>query len=120
MRTQYWPNGKPGGIRDADSWTQNFTIKWIVGPVVTVSMPDNGEDMPILYFTEAPKMQIMDCKPLIEQANASIVVYRASGYVLDAKIVGKPLPVSEPWEKAYSPTGNTTEVTAPEVRHVHR
>ncbi|CAO2648819.1 Nn.00g097680.m01.CDS01 [Neocucurbitaria sp. VM-36] len=95
------------------AWSHNFTIKWIVGPSASIEI--NGEypkanhismswgraNETLLYFTEQPKMAILNCIPVIERANASIVVARSSSQILDAKIVDTPQPATEAWEYAY-------------------
>lgn len=99
------------------SWYRNFTIKWIVGPGVTanisganpaanpkvqqVNLPYGSADEELLYFTEEPKMAIMDCIMVIENASASVTVARSSGNVLDYSLVADPQPALDAWEYAW-------------------
>ncbi|KAI4682014.1 uncharacterized protein J4E88_004901 [Alternaria novae-zelandiae] len=110
------------------SWYRNFTIKWIVGPGVTakisganpaanpkvqqISAPYGSADEELLYFTEEPKMAIMDCIMVIENTSASVTVARSSGNVLDYSLVADPQPALDAWDYAWdilypSPTSYT-------------
>ncbi|KAI4671989.1 uncharacterized protein J4E78_000488 [Alternaria triticimaculans] len=110
------------------SWCRNFTIKWIVGPGVTakisganpaanpkvqqISAPYGSADEELLYFTEEPKMAIMDCIMVIENTSASVTVARSSGNVLDYSLVADPQPALDAWDYAWdilypSPTSYT-------------
>jgi len=108
------PNGT-ASLKVPRAWFSNFTVKWIVGP--TSSTIISGADPPethidisqswgyanesLLYFTEQPEMAILNCIPIIEQANASVIVARSSGHILDAKIISEPRHTPEAWEYAY-------------------
>ncbi|KAI4939211.1 uncharacterized protein J4E92_000495 [Alternaria infectoria] len=99
------------------SWYRNFTIKWIVGPGVTakisganpaanpkvqqISAPYGSADEELLYFTEEPKMAIMDCIMVIENTSASVTVARSSGNVLDYSLVADPQPALDAWDYAW-------------------
>ncbi|KAI4627930.1 hypothetical protein J4E80_002065 [Alternaria sp. BMP 0032] len=110
------------------SWYRNFTIKWIVGPGVTakisganpaanpkvqqISAPYGSADEELLYFTEEPKMAIIDCIMVIENTSASVTVARSSGNVLDYSLVADPQPALDAWDYAWdilypSPTSYT-------------
>ena len=110
------------------SWYRNFTIKWIVGPGVTakisganpaanpkvqqISAPYGSADEELLYFTEEPKMAIIDCIMVIENTSASVTVARSSGNVLDYSLLADPQPALDAWDYAWdilypSPTSYT-------------
>lgn len=72
---------------------QNFTVKWIHGTTVSGirEMPEanwHNDDVPYsrLLWSAAPKMTALDCAPIIETANASLMVDYPSGQVLDFTI----------------------------------
>lgn len=97
------------------SWYRNFTIKWIVGPGATAEISgaelnttyqNNGDTFgnaseELLYFTEEPTMSIMNCAPIIEVANASVIVARSSGNVLDFVLLSDTQPDQNAWEYAW-------------------
>ncbi|RYO71135.1 hypothetical protein AA0113_g2473 [Alternaria arborescens] len=97
------------------SWYRNFIIKWIVGPGVTAEISgaelnttyqNNGDTFGIaseelLYFTEEPTMSIMNCGPIIEVANASVIVARSSGNVPDFVLLSDTQPDQNAWEYAW-------------------
>lgn len=116
----------PENLREANGWSNNFTIKWIVGPAA--STPISGADpLPnqvqsnigyanetLLYFTKEPKASILNCLPIIEQANASITVARSSGRILTSTILDKPEPAPGAWDHPYDilypyPTSNNSK-----------
>lgn len=113
----------PDDLREPSAWYQNFTIKWIVGPAAsalvsakndTVFMGIGYEDEKLLYFTEKPRMSIMNCVSVIEQANANITIAANTGQVLVSTILGKPQPASGAWDYPYDimypkPDSNTSE-----------
>ncbi|KAF9697965.1 hypothetical protein EKO04_004197 [Ascochyta lentis] len=83
------------------TWPPNFAVKWIVGPTVTsnVTSYTNGaaSNYRIMQFTEIPPMAFLQCQPLIERADARIVLAHGTGQVLDFDIVGEPQPQLDPW-----------------------
>jgi len=107
----------PADVVVHGAWYRNFTIKWIVGPGVTtnisaanpaaidnlhqVNSPYGSADEELLYFTEEPKMTIMDCITDIENTTASVTVARSSGNVLNYTILADPEPVLNAWEYAW-------------------
>ena len=95
------------------AWDQNFTIKWIMGPGASAEI-DGGDLMPdmqfmgvgtanetLLYFTKVPEMSFLNCVPVIESANASLVVARSSGEVLEFELLHDPVPAPGAFEYAY-------------------
>jgi hypothetical protein len=112
-------------------WTTNFTIKWILGHARTTILdsaeikadgsvfpyygnpnyvsPGDAQDDTLLYFSEQPQMTAMNCKPVIEQANAYITVARYTGQVLDAKILDRPRPNDTAWAHMWNVVHVETE-----------
>jgi hypothetical protein len=101
----------PEDLREPSAWYQNFTIKWIVGPTAStlVSIGNytafggiGSADEKLLYFTEEPRMTIMNCIPVIEQANANITLAFNTGQVSVSTILGKPQPAHKAWDYPYN------------------
>ncbi|CAN9225305.1 unnamed protein product [Alternaria alternata] len=111
------PSSGPENAVVHGSWYRNFTIKWIVGLGATAEIsgaelnktykddfntfPFGNASEELLYFTEEPKMSIMNCVPIIEVANASIIVARSSGNVLDYSLLSGAQPDQNAWEYAW-------------------
>lgn len=116
----------------ADGWVRNFTVKWIVGTsarTISVSgqrdlsqIPDSmladgsrpGGNVSLLYWDEQPQMQVLNCEPLLETARAEVTVARASGQVLEMKILGEASSADEAWEETFRL--DTEDVTTCERR----
>jgi hypothetical protein len=98
-------------VQEPSAWYQNFTIKWIVGPTALTLVSNEVHnlittsfgfaDEPILYFTEKPKMTIINCIPVIEQAIANITLAGNTSQVLASTIIGKPEPAPGAWDYSY-------------------
>jgi hypothetical protein len=84
-----------------ENWPPNFAVKWIVGPTTTsnVTAYTNGaaSKYKIMQFTEIPPMAFLDCKPVIEKADAKVTLAHGTGQVLDFEILGDPQAQTEPW-----------------------
>lgn len=82
-------------------WPGNFTIKWIVGPTTTTSLTIYTNSEPSYYklmqFTEIPTMEVLTCRPVIEQTDARVTVARSSGQVLGFELLGDPQPQQDIW-----------------------
>jgi hypothetical protein len=113
-------------LKELTAWSNNFTIKWIVGP--TASTIISGADpVPnsvtsdvgfanesLLYFTEEPQMSILNCMPMIEQTNISITIAKSTNQVLQARILEAPQPATGawdyPWDITYpQPSSNSSK-----------
>lgn len=93
-----WTGNVPAG----DDWPSHFVIKNIVGPAYTTAVKVYTNNMPSIYnpiqFKEVPSIQALDCKPVIEQAEARVMVARSSAQVLDFKLLEEPRPRSDVWK----------------------
>jgi hypothetical protein len=115
----------PENLREPNAWTSNFAIKWILGPASStvvsagdrlpnhITMNYGRTDETLLYFTEEPQMSMMSCEPIIEHANASVVVARSTSMILEANLLSEPELASEAWEYAWDmiypePTSNSS------------
>lgn len=108
----------------AESWPNNFTIKWIHGKPVEgyrrnttsplyndqplipsyYSRPENSQpdnDLRLIW-TEQPQMTATSCRPTIEKANASVTVEAASGRVIDLRILDEPQPDAAAWSDNFA------------------
>ena len=109
------PNSGTENVVVHGSWYRNFILKWIVGPGVTAEISgaelnttyqNNGDTFgnaseELLYFTEEPTMSIMNCGPIIEVANAIVIVARSSGNVPDFVLLSDTQPDQNAWEYAW-------------------
>jgi hypothetical protein len=99
------------GFKELNNWSRRFAIKWVTGP--TASTTVRGTDPThidtnvgyanesVLYFLEEPQMTVLDCKPIIEQVNASITLARYTKQILEFELLGPPQQVQEAWDYAY-------------------
>lgn len=62
-----------------------------------------------LQFEEVPAIQMLECKPVIEQAQARVTVARSSGQVMDFKLLEEPRPRSDAWGKRFDVDQSTGE-----------
>jgi hypothetical protein len=85
-------NAEPGG---------NFTIKWIRGPAGFVENPYSTIDS-LLFFSEAPVMQALNCVPGFEASKAEVLVDLKSGVVHDYRILSKPVPDNVAWSDSWT------------------
>jgi hypothetical protein len=94
--------GWTGYVPTGDNWPSHFVIKNIVGSAFTKEMTMYTNNIPEVYkplqFKEVPSIQALDCKPIIEQAQAKVTVARSSGHVLDFKLLEEPHPRSDVWK----------------------
>ncbi|ORY17514.1 hypothetical protein BCR34DRAFT_596983 [Clohesyomyces aquaticus] len=82
-----------------DRWPLNFTAKWIHGPAL------NSPGRTTLLLSEIPRMQALNCKPIIETAEADVVVDQVTGTVYQYSILGDAVPASSAWSDSFVSTG---------------
>ncbi|KAF2016569.1 hypothetical protein BU24DRAFT_205296 [Aaosphaeria arxii CBS 175.79] len=75
--------------------TRNFTIKWVHGSSPEKFPTNTTTD--VIVWPEPPKMSILTCKPLIEAANASIVLDPFTDRVENYTIKDEPKPYALAW-----------------------
>jgi hypothetical protein len=82
-------------------WPPNFAVKWIVGPTTISNVTAYTNGAPSMYkimqFKEVPPMAFLDCKPVIEKANAQVVLAHGQGQILDFTILDEPRELADPW-----------------------
>lgn len=108
----YWSTNNGAEYPHPDrAWPTNFTSKWIYGgPTRTDYYLNNSFADEILndpqnkwaplMFSEVPRLQALNCKPVIETANTSIVVDSTTGQVHHFEIIDQPKPAEEAWSDA--------------------
>jgi hypothetical protein len=88
-----------------DTWPPNFAVKWILGETVTsnVTAYTNAaaSSYKIMQFAKIPDMTFLDCKPVIEKADAEVMVAHATGQVLSFNILNDPQTQLDPWSSHF-------------------
>ncbi|KAF1974355.1 hypothetical protein BU23DRAFT_531901 [Bimuria novae-zelandiae CBS 107.79] len=100
----------PEVLRVPGNYPRHFLIKWIVGQAATTPVSGaeallslavgNGNET-LLYFLHRPQISIMECTPIIEQANASITFAKTSSQIFDFHLLHEPHPAPGAWDHAY-------------------
>ena len=98
------------------AWQRNFTAKWFHGDAYTGIKARNdsysarkAED-PLMLFPSPPSVSMLNCMPIVEEANATITVNPTNGEVQSFSIKDKPAPVSEAWNDPFLPHNSSTTV----------
>ncbi|KAF2728918.1 hypothetical protein EJ04DRAFT_556442 [Polyplosphaeria fusca] len=105
----------PGFPRPFSAWPVNFTVTWLQGRAQGGFLP-SGEIYPETFttfsrcqptsstenktlglFTEMPRYQSMECRPVIESADSRVTVDR-EGNILAFEIESDPQPATAPWK----------------------
>jgi hypothetical protein len=88
------------------------SAKWIVGTTnttkfnshfITKDAIDTSSTYTFMYFTQEPRLQVLNCQTSIEQVEAYVTVARQSGNVLDFSLVDEPRSIDDPWVTACAP-----------------
>ncbi|KAJ5888389.1 hypothetical protein N7495_008430 [Penicillium taxi] len=104
----YWsPNANLEGWSSRD-WQGNFSAKWFHGDAITgIEVNDNKDTSsisnPELLFIEPPSFSMINCLPIIEQADATVTVNPQNSEVLSFNITSTPKTMSEPWADSFVP-----------------
>ncbi|KAJ5137520.1 hypothetical protein N7526_003753 [Penicillium atrosanguineum] len=93
-------------------WQNNFTAKWLYGDAYTdikantdqTTFPDIG-----LLFPSPPSISMLNCKPVVETADARVTVDPSTGSILSFNITDTPKTVSDAFSDNYLPH-NKTEI----------
>ena len=99
------------GFEELSNWSKHFSIKWILGPTASTAVrgtdptrvnPSVGwANETVLYYLEEPQITALDCTPIIERANASIMLASYTEQILEFELLETPQPVDEAWDYAY-------------------
>jgi hypothetical protein len=94
-------------------WHQNFTVKWIYGNAVTGihANPARGnvnytDSIPLL-FPSPPSITLMNCRPLVESANAYVTINPANGEIQTYNITSQPTEMVEAFADNFLPHNGT-------------
>lgn len=103
----YWsPNVNPNWWT-VRNWHQNFTAKWIHGEAVAgIQQNNQSGDSPFIY-PSPPSVTMMNCRPLVESANAELTVNPVNGKVQNFKITSEPQELPEAFSDNFLPHNKT-------------
>lgn len=108
----YWsPQTNPASWTTRD-WHQNFTAKWFYGNAVTGIKNNIGratmiEDNIDMLFPSVPSLTMMNCRPLVESADADITVNPHNGEILAFNITSTPKKLPEAFSDNFLPHNKT-------------
>ena len=100
---QRWPNA----VRP---WPMNLTVKWLRGSAAPwptglnlTRLDDSGFSIlrSKFMFSEIPSLQAINCRPVIESAEADVTLDYTSRVVRDFTILGEPQPDSQAWSDPF-------------------
>ncbi|KAF2178151.1 hypothetical protein K469DRAFT_731902 [Zopfia rhizophila CBS 207.26] len=105
----YWSSNNPLSYPHShEQWHVNFTTKWIHGPARMVYYLNDSEayvwaqNNPPL-FSQIPKIQALNCQPVIETADAHVAVDQRSGQILSYAIPEPVKVATEAWTDSFIP-----------------
>ncbi|KAF2424497.1 hypothetical protein EJ08DRAFT_595123 [Tothia fuscella] len=100
----YWsPSNTSFMPFDYYPWPINLTVKWVYGNASILrraALEDLG-NLNRLVFNEPPRVQAIDCKPIIETDIATVTVDRDTGRVRKYWIHGNPTPDEAAWSDSF-------------------
>ncbi|CAN9349166.1 unnamed protein product [Alternaria alternata] len=97
----YWSPVDVENFSNANSqWPIPFVTKWIVGRPLTVTGPDQEDGQPLL-FKDAPDLQAARCVPIVETADAKVVVDQRTGTVRSYEVIGSIDPAQSAWSEVF-------------------
>ena len=106
----YWsPNTDPE-TWTARNWHQNFTAKWIHGNAVTGIQRNAHQNTYYdigLLFPDVPDVTMMNCLPIIESAEANIIVNPSNGEIQSFDITSTPTELTEAFSDNFLPHNET-------------
>jgi hypothetical protein len=93
---------------DTLTWPLNLTTKWIVGrPII---LQDNTNQS-LVYFKELPRIQAARCEPIIETAEASIILDSNTGNVHSHSIDTVTTTDTGAWSDVFTMRGDPKTLT---------
>lgn len=105
----YWsPNLNPQ-IWSTNSWQRNFTAKWFTGNAVADAKMNGYEQTSFtqLLFTAPPSTVMLNCRPLVESAEADVVVNPSTGEIQSFNITSHPKELDQPFADNFLPHNET-------------
>ncbi|KAJ4333904.1 hypothetical protein N0V87_007274 [Didymella glomerata] len=76
--------------------TRDFTAKWVRGKAGFREVGDFAQN-PRMVFREPPAIQVLNCVPVFETADAEVTVEPSTGAVQEFDILGDPAPDAVAW-----------------------
>jgi hypothetical protein len=108
----YWsPQANPA-TWTTRNWNQNFTAKWMYGNAVT-GIKNNINSLTYehlnidMLFPNPPSVSMLNCKPVVESADADITVNPANGDIQSFNITSKPKVLTEAFSDNFLPHNKT-------------
>ncbi|KAJ5174719.1 uncharacterized protein N7482_000596 [Penicillium canariense] len=106
----YWSPNTNLSTWSTRYWDQNFTVKWFQGNAVTgiTANPVGGyaSSIPLLFPTP-PSITLMNCRPMVESANANVTVNPANGVIQSFNITTQPKEMVEAFTDNFLPHNQT-------------
>ncbi|KAJ5751747.1 hypothetical protein N7520_008664 [Penicillium odoratum] len=106
----YWsPNTDPESWT-VRQWQRNFTAKWIHGNAVTGIERNSDQNRYYdadLLFPDVPSVTMMNCRPLVESAEADVTVNPASGEIQTFSITSQPTELPDAFADNFLPHNKT-------------
>lgn len=102
----YWSASRGTGVlfpNLGQDYPFNFTVKWIHGTAQEgFVMANASSEARRLLWHEPPQLTAIDCRPIIETANARVTVDIASSRVQNYTITSDPVPDTNAWTDLFS------------------
>ena len=93
----YW-SANQTSTTQYESYIPSMSARWLVGRPLTQTYNDSGlQSKPTWVFVAKPRISAVKCVPIIEKANASLVVNTQTGYVQNYTILDEVQPSKEAW-----------------------
>jgi hypothetical protein len=114
----YWSSNNPNSFPHIEvEGVTNFTTKWIHGRA-RANYYNNSEDLNTsfsgrLVFENAPSIQAVNCKPIIETAEAAVTVNQLTGQVYSYNILGQPVAAKQAWSDPFLTRKKAEDVGKP-------
>ncbi|KAF1960511.1 hypothetical protein CC80DRAFT_532175 [Byssothecium circinans] len=96
----YWspPAGYPFPYDD-QQWPFPFVSKWIVGNPKRFASISNS--VATLYYEKPPAIQAASCKPVIDVAEATVLVNQDTGFIYSYNLSTAPQPMKSAWSEVF-------------------
>ena len=110
----YWSSNDPNNFpfSGAYSWPVNFTSKWIYGSMRSDYYRVNDSFTNHLIFTEVPGIQAINCKPIIEIAEANVTVDQTTRQVQSFEILEEPTLSANAWTDVFAGHNRSSDLPA--------
>ena len=117
----YWSANRNAGVLFPElsgNYPFNLTVKWLRGiPQEGFIMANASSESRRLIWHEPPQMTALNCRPIIETANARVTVDIASHRVQNYSLTSNPVPDANAWVDLFS--YHTAEYYTPNGKSAH-